>query len=162
MDERLAAAGGVSGSLVDAFRALLKGECLWGAQELAAASRALLPKELCNANALQAERSLLSLHQCTPCAYLRTKCSQHSQPAGKLKQQHVCISSSVWCLCCVSGPAPTLPWLCWHAFLLSDPSLDGTFKAFAINLPGSSELLDRIPEADPLLLYQVCVVPLLV
>ncbi|KAL4441019.1 hypothetical protein ABPG77_010450 [Micractinium sp. CCAP 211/92] len=155
VDERLAAAGGVSGSLVDAFRALLKGECSWGAQELAAASRALPPEELCDANALQAERSFLSLHQCTRCAYLCTECSQHSQPAGKLKQQHVCISSSLWCLCCVSGPAPTLPWLCWHAFLLSDPSLDGTFKAFAINLPGSSELLDRIPEADPLLLYQV-------
>lgn len=37
----------------------------------------------------------------------------------------------------------------------ADPSLDGTFKAFAISLPESSELIDRIPEADPLLLYQV-------
>lgn len=34
--------------------------------------------------------------------------------------------------------------------------MDGTFKAFAISLPESSELIDRIPEADPVLLYQVC------
>lgn len=39
--------------------------------------------------------------------------------------------------------------------LLNDPSVDGTFKAFAISLPESSELIDRIPEADPVLLYQV-------
>ena len=33
--------------------------------------------------------------------------------------------------------------------------MDGLFKAFAISLPENSELLDRIPEADPTLLHEV-------
>jgi hypothetical protein len=33
--------------------------------------------------------------------------------------------------------------------------VDGTFKAFAVSLPETSELVDRIPEADPAALYQV-------
>ncbi|PSC69009.1 puromycin-sensitive aminopeptidase isoform X1 [Micractinium conductrix] len=39
--------------------------------------------------------------------------------------------------------------------LLNDVSVDGAFKAFAISLPEISELLDKLPEADPLLLHEV-------
>lgn len=37
----------------------------------------------------------------------------------------------------------------------ADVSVDGAFKAFAISLPEISELLDKLPEADPLLLHEV-------
>ena len=37
----------------------------------------------------------------------------------------------------------------------TDSRVDGLFKAFAISLPENSELLDRIPEADPTLLHEV-------
>ncbi len=153
VDERLAAAGGVSGSLVDAFRSLLKGECLWGAQELAAASCALLPEALCNANALQAERSLLPSvgASLTP---------NVQETFSAIAAWHVGAAACLHCLLCLAlwlrtGAGPHFA-LFAVIFPPSDPSLDGTFKAFAINLPGSSELLDRIPEADPVLLYQVC------
>lgn len=33
--------------------------------------------------------------------------------------------------------------------------MDGAFKAYAISLPEQSELVDKIPEADPVLLYEV-------
>ncbi|EFN58926.1 hypothetical protein CHLNCDRAFT_19903 [Chlorella variabilis] len=33
--------------------------------------------------------------------------------------------------------------------------VDGAFKAFAISLPENSELMDKIPEADPILLHEV-------
>ncbi|PRW56145.1 puromycin-sensitive aminopeptidase isoform X1 isoform A [Chlorella sorokiniana] len=39
--------------------------------------------------------------------------------------------------------------------LLTDSSVDGAFKAYAISLPELSELVDKIPEADPVLLYEV-------
>jgi hypothetical protein len=35
--------------------------------------------------------------------------------------------------------------------------LDGSFKAMAATLPSGTELLDEIPEADPTLLFEVCV-----
>jgi hypothetical protein len=33
--------------------------------------------------------------------------------------------------------------------------VDGTFKAYAISLPEMSELIDKIPGADPTLLHEV-------
>ncbi len=33
--------------------------------------------------------------------------------------------------------------------------MDGAFKAYAVSLPEQSELVDKIPEADPVLLYEV-------
>lgn len=39
--------------------------------------------------------------------------------------------------------------------LINDLSVDGAFKAFAISLPENSELIDKIPGADPTLLHEV-------
>ncbi|KAI7843850.1 hypothetical protein COHA_002401 [Chlorella ohadii] len=39
--------------------------------------------------------------------------------------------------------------------LLTDKTVDGAFKAYAVSLPEQSELVDKIPEADPVLLYEV-------
>lgn len=39
--------------------------------------------------------------------------------------------------------------------LLTDSRVDGTFKAYAISLPEMSELIDKIPGADPTLLHEV-------
>lgn len=37
----------------------------------------------------------------------------------------------------------------------ADDKVDGAFKAYAVSLPEQSELVDKIPEADPVLLYEV-------
>lgn len=34
-------------------------------------------------------------------------------------------------------------------------SIDGTYKSYAISVPSATELLDQIPGADPVLLYEV-------
>ncbi|KAG1656781.1 hypothetical protein FOA52_007829 [Chlamydomonas sp. UWO 241] len=39
--------------------------------------------------------------------------------------------------------------------ILTDPALDGMFKTMAMSIPPSAELLDSIPGADPVLLYEV-------
>lgn len=39
--------------------------------------------------------------------------------------------------------------------IILDNSLDGTFKAYALSIPSAAELLDQIPNADPVVLYQV-------
>jgi aminopeptidase N len=39
--------------------------------------------------------------------------------------------------------------------VLSDASLDGAFASAAITLPDSSELLEQVPDADPVVLHQV-------
>ncbi|KAL6749281.1 hypothetical protein V8C86DRAFT_2851835 [Haematococcus lacustris] len=39
--------------------------------------------------------------------------------------------------------------------LLTDKDLDGSFKAMAVSLPGGTELLDAIPDADPTLIHEV-------
>lgn len=39
--------------------------------------------------------------------------------------------------------------------ILTDPQLDGTFKAMAISVPSGTELLDQIPGANPVLLHEV-------
>lgn len=39
--------------------------------------------------------------------------------------------------------------------LLVDPNVDGQYKAFAISMPSDSELIDAIPQADPLLLHEI-------
>lgn len=39
--------------------------------------------------------------------------------------------------------------------IILDESIDGTFKAYALSIPSASELLDQIPNADPVLLYHV-------
>jgi len=39
--------------------------------------------------------------------------------------------------------------------VLNDGSVDGTFKAMAVSVPPAAELLDAIPGADPVMLYQV-------
>jgi Domain of unknown function (DUF3458_C) ARM repeats len=44
--------------------------------------------------------------------------------------------------------------------VLTDPSADGAFVSAAVSLPSSSELVDDIADADPLLLYEVRARPL--
>lgn len=39
--------------------------------------------------------------------------------------------------------------------VLTDKSADGAFVSAAVSLPSSSELVDDIADADPLLLYEV-------
>jgi Domain of unknown function (DUF3458_C) ARM repeats len=39
--------------------------------------------------------------------------------------------------------------------VLTDASADGAFVSAAVSLPSSSELVDDIADADPLLLYEV-------
>lgn len=40
--------------------------------------------------------------------------------------------------------------------VLTDPHLDGTFKAMAISLPSDAELIDAVPdEADPVAIHEV-------
>ena len=34
-------------------------------------------------------------------------------------------------------------------------SIDGTYKAMAVSVPSATELLDQIPGADPVVLYEV-------
>eukprot|EP00803_Ostreobium_quekettii_P009982 evm.model.scf_576.6 EVM.evm.TU.scf_576.6 scf_576:45484-53102(+) len=40
--------------------------------------------------------------------------------------------------------------------ILTDPTIDGQFMALATTLPSQSELIEDIPEADPVLLHEVC------
>jgi len=40
--------------------------------------------------------------------------------------------------------------------VLEDSTLDGSFKAMAINLPADSELIDAVPgQADPVIVHEV-------
>lgn len=45
---------------------------------------------------------------------------------------------------CTAGPCASA----------ADSKVDGAFKAYAISLPEASELIDRLPQADPVLLHE--------
>jgi hypothetical protein len=49
------------------------------------------------------------------------------------------------------------PWPPPPSHLRASPrqALDGSFKAMAVAVPGGSELLDQIPDADPVMLHEV-------
>lgn len=58
---------------------------------------------------------------------------------------------------CASFVAALNLSVCAQGFraVATDGSLDGSFKAFALNLPTTSEMYDAIPGANPVLCYQV-------
>jgi aminopeptidase N len=56
--------------------------------------------------------------------------------------------------CAAAGGVPASLVSAFKA-VLEDGSLDGSFKAMAIRLPALNEIIDRIDEADPVLVWQV-------
>eukprot|EP00775_Hariotina_reticulata_P008908 gene8909-9085_t len=63
-------------------------------------------------------------------------------------------SMSVRERCAAAGGVPASFVSAFKA-VLEDPELDGSFKAMAVRLPSLSEIVDRIDEADPVLVWNV-------
>jgi aminopeptidase N len=56
--------------------------------------------------------------------------------------------------CAAAGGVPA-DMVAAYKSVLTDDKLDGAFKAMALRLPSMSEIVDRIDEADPVLVWQV-------